>query len=114
VGAFLQAIEHDLLNNLLNVPVQIANEVGFQIKNLFLSLDGSIYTRTESLCSAVSPPVVRSTTSRFLGSRTVTTPRQEILTHTITGTLPRSASICHWQFLNFTYCFSWSSLTTTL
>jgi hypothetical protein len=32
VDALLQATEQDPLNSLLNVPVQIANKVGFQIK----------------------------------------------------------------------------------
>jgi hypothetical protein len=36
VGALLQAIEHDPLNNLLNVPVQIANKMGFQAKKYAL------------------------------------------------------------------------------
>jgi hypothetical protein len=32
VSALLQATEYGPLNNLLNIPVQIANEVGYQIK----------------------------------------------------------------------------------
>jgi hypothetical protein len=53
VDAFLQAIKHDPLKNLLNIPVQIANKVGFQIKKIVRPRMLKIIRSKETSCIAV-------------------------------------------------------------